>query len=150
MKKEKQMIEQYVHKDTKIILMEDKKWIRRYSIAFFIFMMIEIGIALFIHDQWIRPYVGDVLVVVVIYCAVRIVVPKKIAILPMVIFGFACIVEVSQYFNLANHIQFLNHSIMRIIVGSTFDWKDIICYAIGSLVLLGYEYYIRKSGRIKS
>ena len=38
----------------------------RYIIAFVLFLIMEILIAVFIHDNFIRPYVGDVLVVVVI------------------------------------------------------------------------------------
>ncbi|MCW5910752.1 MAG: DUF2809 domain-containing protein [Cyclobacteriaceae bacterium] len=39
-----------------------------WSLAIFI---AEVLIALFVHDSFIRPYVGDVLVVILIYCFVK-------------------------------------------------------------------------------
>ena len=38
-----------------------------YGIATIILLVVEVLIALFVHDSIIRPYLGDVLVVVVIY-----------------------------------------------------------------------------------
>ena len=56
-----------------------------YTIATIILLVIEVLIALFVHDSIIRPYVGDVLVVVVIYTFVRIFVPERVVILPLYI-----------------------------------------------------------------
>ena len=36
-------------------------------ILFMIFLAIEVLIALYVHDDFVRPYLGDVLVVVVLY-----------------------------------------------------------------------------------
>jgi hypothetical protein len=33
--------------------------------------LIEVGIAVFIQDRIIRPYIGDLLVVILIYCFIR-------------------------------------------------------------------------------
>ena len=41
-------------------------------------MAVETLIALYVHDKVIRPYVGDLLVVLVVYCFVRIFVPVKV------------------------------------------------------------------------
>ena len=40
------------------------------TLAVFIFV-IEVLIALYVHDNFIRPYVGDVLVVILMYCFVK-------------------------------------------------------------------------------
>ena len=39
--------------------------------SFIIVFIIEAIIAVFIHDNFIRPYFGDVLVVVLIYCFIK-------------------------------------------------------------------------------
>lgn len=44
--------------------MKKRLW---YLTAFVILLMVEICIALFVHDRFIRPYVGDVLVTVLLY-----------------------------------------------------------------------------------
>ena len=46
-------------------------------ILFMIFLVIEVLIALYVHDDFVRPYLGDVLVVVVLYFFVRIWIPEK-------------------------------------------------------------------------
>ena len=52
-----------------------------YIVATILLLCIEVIIALFVHDNFIRPYVGDILVVVVIYTFIRILIPDKIRIL---------------------------------------------------------------------
>lgn len=51
------------------------------------------------------------------------------------IFAFAVVVEVLQYFGVASHLGFAKGSIGYIILGNHFSWADIICYAIGCLIL---------------
>ena len=53
----------------KKILSNEEKLIKKrilYTIATAIVFIVEVFIAVFIHDKFIRPYIGDVLVVVVI------------------------------------------------------------------------------------
>ena len=40
---------------------------RRYGLVFLLLLGVEIVIALFVHDRFVRPYLGDVLVVWVVY-----------------------------------------------------------------------------------
>jgi hypothetical protein len=42
-----------------------------YALAALIIFAIEVCIALFVHDGFIRPYVGDVLAVALVYAALR-------------------------------------------------------------------------------
>ena len=71
-----------------------------YSGVFFVLLMIEVLIAVYVHDDLIRPYVGDMLVVIVVYCFVRIFMPVKCRILPLYVFLFAVGIEILQYFQL--------------------------------------------------
>ncbi|MBE5964806.1 MAG: DUF2809 domain-containing protein [Lachnospira sp.] len=109
-----------------------------------ILLAIEVFIALFIHDRFIRPYVGDVLVMMVMYTFVRIFVPEKIKMLPWVLFAFAVIVEVAQYFRIVELLGFVENSFFSVLIGSVFDIKDIVCYAIGTmLIVIGQKIYNR-------
>lgn len=103
-------------------------------------IFIEVLIALFVHDSFIRPYVGDVLVVIVLYCLVRIFIPKKFHILPLVVFVVACMVEILQLFRLTEVLGVSDNRFLSILIGSTFDIKDIACYAVGCLILGVYEF----------
>lgn len=107
----------------------------KYIIVFIVLLLIEVLIALFIHDDFIRPYVGDMLVVIVIYTFIRIWVPEKCRLLPLYIFLFAAGVEVLQYFKLVEVLGLQDNTFFRILIGSTFDIKDVLCYAVGCVVL---------------
>ncbi len=113
-------------------------------ILFMIFLAIEVLIALYVHDDFVRPYLGDVLVVVVLYFFVRIWIPEKYRWLPGVIFVFAAAVEVLQYFHLVEILGVENNVFLRTILGSTFDFKDIVCYGAGCLLLGLYDWIVYK------
>ncbi len=110
-----------------------------YLIAFFIFLLIEVLIALFIHDDFIRPYIGDVLVVVVIYCFAKIFLPNAKMWLPIAIFILAALVETLQYFNIVELLGVEDNAFLSTLIGATFDIKDIICYGVGGLCLCLFE-----------
>ena len=111
-----------------------------YGIATVALFVVELLIALFMHDDFIRPYVGDVLVVVLIYTFVRIFLPKGIRLLPLYIFSFAAGVEVLQYFRIAEVLGLSENRILSVVIGSVFDWKDIVCYGVGCGLLGLYEH----------
>ena len=110
-----------------------------YGIATLVLFIIELLIALFIHDDFIRPYVGDVLVVVLIYTFVRIILPEGVRLLPLYIFLFAAGVEVLQYFQIGSVLGLSNNRVLSVVIGSVFDWKDIVCYGVGCGLLVVFE-----------
>ncbi len=126
-------------------LQKDRKRKNRikYAAVCILLIILEVLIALYVHDNFVRPYLGDVLVVIVLYTAVRIVITNKCALLPLYLFIFAAGVEFLQYFKLVQVLELQNNTFFRIILGSTFDWKDIVCYGAGGLILGIYEWRIR-------
>jgi len=107
----------------------------KYLIAFIILFLIELGIALFINDRIIRPYIGDILVIILMYTFIRSFIKKPIRFLPIYLFIFATFVEVMQYFNILEVMSLQDNKILSIIFGNTFDIQDILCYLIGSIIL---------------
>lgn len=106
-----------------------------YGITTLILLSIEVFIALFVHDTFVRPYIGDVLVVIVIYTFVRIFVPEGCVLLPLYVFVFAAGVEVLQLFHMVDLLGLGDSRFFRTLIGSVFDMKDILCYAVGCLIL---------------
>ena len=102
-------------------------------------------IATYFNDDFIRPYVGDMLVVILIYCFIRIIIPSKLSLLPLYVFIFALSVEVLQYLQIVKFLGLEDNSLAKIIIGSTFDWKDIICYAVGCILIFTVEKSKHKS-----
>ena len=108
-----------------------------YIISFLLIFCIEVLIALYVRDNFIRPYVGDMLVVVLVYSFVRIFLPTGIPRMPFYVF-----VEVLQYFQLVETLGITNRA-ARIILGSTFDWADIACYAVGCVFIVLFERFFQ-------
>ena len=111
-----------------------------YAVAFMCLLLIEVIIALYVHDNFIRPYVGDILVVIAIYTFIRIIVPEKCKLLPLFIFVFAAGVELLQLANIVEILGVEDNKFLKILIGSVFDIKDIICYAVGCVILCIYEW----------
>jgi hypothetical protein len=108
-------------------------------VAFIIFFITEVLIAVYVHDDFIRPYVGDILVVILLYCFVKIFVPYKVKLMPLYIFIFSAFVEILQYLKLVEILGLQGNRFARIVIGSVFDWKDILCYGVGCILLCVYE-----------
>ena len=116
-----------------------------YILAFTILLITEILIALFVRDDFIRPYGGDILVTVLICAAVRIVFPTGVRLLPVWVFLFAAAVEIGQYFDFVTLLGLGNIAFFRILLGSTFSMADLLCYAAGCVLFWVGEKLITKS-----
>ena len=112
---------------------------KRYALIFFLLLGIEIFIALFVHDRFVRPYLGDVLVVVVLYAFLRILIPVGCPWLPVGVTLFAVLVEVGQAFGLVDRLGLGHIRFFRVLLGSTFDWADLLCYCVGGGAILLIE-----------
>ena len=77
---------------------------RTYFYLAVLLFLIEVYIAIFVKDQFIRPFGGDVLVVILIYCFVRAFWKINTNIAALSVFIFACTVEGLQYFNLIDRL----------------------------------------------
>jgi hypothetical protein len=104
-----------------------------YAAIFALLLLVEIGIALFVHDRFIRPYFGDVLVTVLLCCLCRVVIPKGMPLLPVYVFLFAVFVELTQYFDLVGLLGWEDNTLMATIMGRSFYLWDIVCYGAGCL-----------------
>lgn len=110
-----------------------------YALLFVALTAVEVVIALFVNDRFLRPYGGDIIVMGVLFCFVRAFILNKLKALPLWLFLFAALVEAGQYFNYAALLGLDKYEFFRILLGSSFSWYDIACYAAGSLICLAAE-----------
>lgn len=110
-----------------------------YAVAFFILLFVEILIGMFVHDDFIRPYIGDVLVTVLICCLCRIIIPKGVSALAIYVFAFATLVEIGQYFELVKLLGLEDNVFISTVVGTTFSAIDLVCYAVGCIAFWATE-----------
>ena len=109
---------------------------------------IEIFIGVYVHDRFVRPYLGDTLVVILLWAAARIVFPERLPWLSGAVFVFACLVEVSQIIPLCDLLGIRNN-LIRVLMGTSFAWEDLLAYAAGCLATTGHDLVTarRKSNR---
>ena len=110
-----------------------------YAIIFITLLCVELCIALFVRDDFVRPYIGDVLVTVLLCCLCRIAVPNGVPALPVYVFLFAALVEAAQYIDVVKLLGWEDNAILSTLIGRTFSWADILCYGVGCVAFWAAE-----------
>jgi hypothetical protein len=96
-----------------------------------ILFLIEVLIAVYVHDNFIRPYVGDFLIVVLLYCFVCSFVKAPVVPIALAVLIFSYLIETLQYFNVVQHLGLGKSRLANIVIGNYFTWDDIIAYTLG-------------------
>ncbi|MCM0147194.1 DUF2809 domain-containing protein [Photobacterium galatheae] len=109
-------------------------------------LVVLVLIALFVRDSFVRPFLGDVLVVVWLYACVTSVIRCQPWVASLSVLAFAYAVELAQYIQVLHWLGWENHTALRIILGATFDWLDILAYTIGCGLCLVAEISSRAPG----
>ena len=108
----------------------------RKRLIFIILTVVLLGIEVLIGlfaDGWVRSYLGDVLVVILLYTICRSVSPERPArwyILPTAILLFSFVVELLQLWGFCDRLGITN-GFLRTIIGTGFSEVDLVCYCIG-------------------
>jgi len=110
-----------------------------YAFSALLLLVTEVLIALFVHDQFIRPYIGDFLVVILIYCFVKSFLNTPVVPTALGVLVFAYTVELLQYFRIVEVLGLQHSRAARIIIGSSFEWQDMLAYTMGVLMVILVE-----------
>jgi hypothetical protein len=105
-------------------------------------LIVELYIAIYVDDAFIRPYVGDVLVVILIYAIVRAFFKFSILTTAMGVLIFAFGVEMLQYFKIVKILGLESSAFARTVIGTTFVWEDLVAYSVGIVILLCLEKFV--------
>ena len=112
---------------------------KKYFLLFLLLFITEVIIAVFIHDSFIRPYAGDFLVVIMVYCFVMAWLQAPVKAAAIAVLLFAYLVEALQYFNLVKHLGLQQSRLANIVIGNHFAWMDMIAYTLGILLVVLLE-----------
>lgn len=101
--------------------------------------LIEVVIALFWRDGFVRPYLGDVLAVALVYLTLR----AATRLDPLGSAGVALVVavaiELGQLVHVLDAVGLGGNQLARVVLGGVFDPRDIACYLVGALLALGLD-----------
>lgn len=96
---------------------------------------LEAFIAAFLHDRIIRPYVGDLLAVVFLYCLAKSLAPLPVGPTVVGVLLVAYALEALQYVHLLQHLGLQHSRLAAIVLGSHFEWIDMAAYTLGALFI---------------
>ncbi len=103
--------------------------------SFTALFIIESLIAIFVHDTIIRPFFGDFLAVIGLFFLLKSFLNLSDKVLILASLGFAYFLELLQYLDFLAWSGLKNYRLLAIIIGSSFDWGDILAYTFGALAL---------------
>jgi hypothetical protein len=104
-----------------------------FTVALFI---IEVLIAVFVRDNFIRPYFGDYLVVIFLYYMVRTFTRSSPFTIAIGVLLFSYTIEVLQYCRIVDRLGLSDNIIARTVIGYGFEWWDIVAYTLGVITVL--------------
>lgn len=125
-----------------------------YIILLIILIAVEVVIAITQHDNIIRDYGGDTIVVWAVYCLVQSVLGGKNNhyIVHVCVLAFAFVVEFLQKIHIVDLIGLGDIQFFRILIGTSFAVEDLIAYALGTAIAclgtLIYNRFIRRREKI--
>ncbi|ESU28301.1 hypothetical protein FLJC2902T_16510 [Flavobacterium limnosediminis JC2902] len=106
---------------------------------------IEVLIALFVHDSFVRPYLGDVLVVILIYCFLKSFLNLPVLTAAVSVLVFAFTIEFLQFLNIVEKLSLEKSKLARTVIGTSFSWIDLLTYIAGIAIVIAVEkYWLKK------
>jgi len=117
---------------------------KNYLLLTIILFIIEVFIALYVRDGFIRPYAGDFLVVILIYCFIRSFLNIPVISLAIGVLLFSFLIETLQYLDLVGMLGLEKNKLAKIVLGSSFEWIDMLAYTLGILTVVGIEKVVRR------
>ena len=119
---------------------------KKYFVCALLLLIIEVFIALYMRDAFIRPYFGDFVVVIFLYCALRTFLRAPVLKIAVGVLALAYVVEFSQHYQLIYKLELEDSFMAHLILGSTFHWFDMLAYTLGiaAVVIVEQTNYLRK------
>ena len=106
-----------------------------YIVIFVLLVGVEVVIALTQHDNFIRYYGGDIIVMWALYCLAQAVLGGKNNhyIVNLILLAFAFAVEFLQKWGFADRFGIENR-FLRVLIGTSFAAEDLWCYLAGTAI----------------
>ena len=106
--------------------------------------MVEIAVAVGGRDGFVRPYLGDVLAVILVYLTLRAVTTLRVIPASLVALAVGVLVEAGQAMNLLQLVGLSNHALAAVVLGTSFSVGDLFCYAAGAAIAVFAECWCKR------
>ena len=94
-------------------------------------------------DGFVRNTLGDFFAVILLYCLIRSFFSFKVLQTAIITLIMAFTIEFTQLSSLSESQIFKRFPILKLLLGSTFSWGDLITYSLGITVVILIEKHYR-------
>lgn len=119
------------------------KFNKIYFILFLAIFMLEVFIAKY-TTGFIRHSVGDYFAVLFVYTFIKSLFKISVEKAALITFVISFVIEFLQLSNLQNHFPEKHERALRIILGTSFSFGDLIAYTLGVITIILVEKIVRK------
>ena len=109
---------------------------RNYFLATILVFLTEVFIAKYLHDDFIRPYVGDTIATIFVYLFLMSFIKIKSNWAVFIALLFSYVIEFSQHLNLIDFLGLSENKAAILLIGKNASWEDIIAYTAGAIIIL--------------
>jgi len=117
-----------------------RRFTKGYGVVAAGLLVVEILIGRFAHDRFVRPYGGDFLATIFLYCLLRSVWPapaRRVALAALLV---SYTIEAAQLAHLLHWLGWQHVRVARLVLGSAFSWGDVLAYTLGAAAVLAVEW----------
>jgi len=107
-------------------------------------LITEVLIAVYLKTGFIRHTFGDFLATILLYTFFKSFFKLNSIKLGISVIIFAFIIEFSQWINILEIIGLENNHLVKVILGSTFQFTDLVAYTLGIIFILAIEFKLNK------
>jgi len=105
-----------------------------YFLIFLFLLGVEIAIATYLKTGFIRAYLGDLLVVILLYCLLMSTLKPSVKRGLILTLAIAFAIELLQLINLTRFFPQEYKQLATLVLGSHFSWLDLLMYVLGIVV----------------
>jgi len=121
------------------------KFNKTYFTITLVLFITEVFIAIYLKSGFIRHTFGDFLVVILLYSFFKSFIKIHSFKLAIAVLLLSFFVEFLQLANILKLLHLQNNNLAKIVLGSTFNFSDLMAYTLGIVVALMIEFKIRNA-----
>jgi len=115
-----------------------------YFVIFLFLLGVEIAIATYLKTGFIRTYLGDLLVVILLYCLLMSTLKPSVKTGLVLTLAIAFAIELLQLINLTRFFPQEYKQLATLVLGSHFSWLDLLMYVLGIVCAGITEFVLHK------
>ena len=115
-----------------------------YFLIFLFLLLVEIAIATYLKTGFIRANLGDLLVVIVLYCLLMSTLKPSVKTGLVLTLAIAFMIELLQLIDLTRFFPQEYKQLATLVLGSHFSWLDLLMYVLGIVCVWITEIVVKR------